>query len=272
MLAPVVLTSLFLLQAITEANSRLAHLKNLAATLLPQQSMLSSFASMVKGSGRMSATELEGSVITAEAGLLSSMLLLTEESIMAFVKVRLDTSRAIQLLHCRLTRAHLHGCCQAGLSIRSSWKLYEACDKSLAGGVSGLDPDLAPQVQNDPAHGNIPCTTPTSRASTSKADAGILSGGAASETDSAVVSGVLFGMGSFNVILSCMPPIVLKIVSVLGFPCDRYAAAPADLNCDVAHAVVRLRSGSGAWRSCGCAFARRASAARLLGSCCWLCT
>lgn len=49
--------------------------------------MWSSLASMVVGGETMSEQELEGSVITAEAGLLGAMLLLTEESIMAFVKV-----------------------------------------------------------------------------------------------------------------------------------------------------------------------------------------
>ena len=50
--------------------------------------MWSSIASVVSGSDvTMTPAELEGVLVSAEAGLLNSLLLLTEESLMAFVKV-----------------------------------------------------------------------------------------------------------------------------------------------------------------------------------------
>lgn len=39
--------------------------------------------------------------------------------------------------------------------------------------------------------------------------------------DPEVRSGLLMGYGAFNVIISNMPPVVLKVVEALGFPSDR---------------------------------------------------
>ena len=36
-----------------------------------------------------------------------------------------------------------------------------------------------------------------------------------------VLGGVLFGVGSFNLMLSTLPPLVLRIVAALGFPSNR---------------------------------------------------
>ena len=70
---------------------------------------------------------------------------------------------------------------KAGLRIRSAWKLYERCEAQIA--------------SYDPA-----------------TRAGL---------DPSVIGGVQFGLGNFNVIISILPSIVLRVVSALGFPSDR---------------------------------------------------
>lgn len=40
--------------------------------------------------------------------------------------------------------------------------------------------------------------------------------------DRSVVGGIQFGLGTFNLVISVMPPIILRIVEALGFPSDKY--------------------------------------------------
>jgi len=70
---------------------------------------------------------------------------------------------------------------KAGLKIRSAWKLYERCENQIAA--------YTPEVRE--------------------------------KIDPSVLGGVRFGIGAFNLTISILPSIVLRVVSALGFPSDR---------------------------------------------------
>ena len=42
-----------------------------------------------------------------------------------------------------------------------------------------------------------------------------------SQLDTSVTGGIQFGVGVFNLMFSAMPPVILKLIAFLGFPCDR---------------------------------------------------
>lgn len=139
------------------ANSRLKQTRHLVNHLLPPDaSIFSSITRFVTGAQApvLSNKDLELSLIKAECYLLEACLLLSEESMLSYVK--------------------------AGLKIRSAWKLYEKCWN---------------QVNTDPK--------------------------IMLELDESVKGGIQFGIGAFNVIISVLPSILLRIVSALGFPSNR---------------------------------------------------
>jgi hypothetical protein len=76
------------------------------------------------GAGGMTPNQLEATLVYAEATMLTALLSLMEESIMALVRT--------------------------GLSIRSGWKVYTSADRALGGGTRAVTPAVCrerPQVQ-----------------------------------------------------------------------------------------------------------------------------
>jgi len=70
---------------------------------------------------------------------------------------------------------------KAGLRIRAAWKLYQRCQEVIASW------DAPTRAALDPS----------------------------------VAGGIQFGIGTFNVVISTLPPLLLRVVSALGFPSDR---------------------------------------------------
>ena len=49
----------------------------------------------------------------------------------------------------------------------------------------------------------------------------IATSGSGAGVPPSVLGGILFGMGAFNVVGSVLPPTVMRLIELLGFPCDR---------------------------------------------------
>lgn len=193
---------------IAEAIRRLKHAQTLCATFMPTTSTWRSIGQFVGVADQapMTAEELEGTLLYAEATLILAVQHLMEESVAGFVR--------------------------CGLAVREGLKLYETCDRAMNRTVSSIKGGDFP-VTEDFALGTLPGTTAAGAAGAAGGAGG--AGGptaAASDTGGATTSegipvsahavgGVQFGMGTFNVVISVLPPLVLRIVSALGFPCDR---------------------------------------------------
>ena len=166
------------------ASGRIKGTQRLCETWMPKEGVLSSLRGLAVaatgGGSGLSPKEIEGTLVHAEATLLSALLSLMEESLFAMVR--------------------------CGMAIRSGWKLLLTCDKAMGGvGIAITDgPEISEVLTLD---GPPPPPMP----------------GVPPGVNRHIVSGVLFGMGVFNCIASVLPPIVLRIIAVLGFPCDRPA-------------------------------------------------
>lgn len=165
--------------------------------------------------------QLEATLITSESTMLLALLSLMEESLMALVR--------------------------CGLCIRSGWATYRGGDKALGGVVSAMrdSPQLQvllsdlpraaplfPRAAGTPAADFMLGASTTPSTGTGGGDGGKGAGAtpaAPSSTTSVIaahghVLGALqFGVGAINALASVLPPIVMRVIAILGFPCDRAA-------------------------------------------------
>ncbi len=141
------------------------------------------------GGAPLSPLQLEATLTYADASLLLALLNLMDESIMSLVK--------------------------CGLNLRTGWKLYQAVDRALGSGVMGEKGGggSAP-LGADAAMAAVEPEAPPAPAGSTAADA---------ELRAHVEGGLLFGAGGFNAIASLLPPIIVRLLAVVGFPNDRAA-------------------------------------------------
>ena len=126
---------------------------------------------------------------------------------------------------------------RCGLAIRSGWSRYQQCDRALGGCVGRIASspqlhvllaDAARAAAHFPAplgaraHGCLSAPAPAP-APSAPSEAPAAPSVPPARCHGHVLSGVEFGMGALNCLASVLPPIVLRVVSALGFPCDREA-------------------------------------------------
>lgn len=172
----------------------------------------------------MTDLELEATVVNAETQLLTAVLYLLEESKIGLIK--------------------------SAMTVRSGWKLYERADASIGGYVSsvraadgslgmrgGVGPASSDQmmmigdedddaVLDDSVAESAEASPTVTEAATGEGATGGAGGTSVpaappsvqSNVHPSVLGGVLFGVGSFNILLSTLPPLILRIVKALGFP------------------------------------------------------
>eukprot|EP01138_Halocafeteria_seosinensis_P016376 gb/GECG01016707.1/.p1 GENE.gb/GECG01016707.1/~~gb/GECG01016707.1/.p1 ORF type:complete len:872 (+),score=112.04 gb/GECG01016707.1/:1-2616(+) len=174
---------------IERAVDRLEHTKVVAEAFAPKTSMMGSIGKMFGGKATKSTDtdpiQVESSLVTAETTLVRSMLHLMEETMMGFVR--------------------------AGLSVRAGWKIYTECDNSLNKVVSAhVSRENRERIASKSFEEQIEELVQNAQS--------IVPG-----LDRSVIGGIQFGWGTFNLIISVMPPIILRIVEALGFPSDREA-------------------------------------------------
>jgi hypothetical protein len=139
----------------------------------------------------LSPLQLEATLTYADASLLLALLNLMDESILSLVR--------------------------CGLNLRAGWRLYGVVDRALGAGVLG----------EKGGGGSAPLGEGAAMAVV-EAGAGAAAapaGGAAAEAElrAHVEGGLLFGAGGFNAIASLLPPIIVRLLAVVGFPNDRAA-------------------------------------------------
>ena len=170
---------------------------------VPESPSASSGSGALAG-GSLTPNQLEGTLVYAESSMLIALLSLMEESLMALVR--------------------------CGLSIRSGWRVYQSADKALNGAVSRIKGE-SPQMQV--LLGDLQRAAALFPRPAGAAAEGALTGSASSSAGAGtpaamiapahghVLGGVEYGMGAFNCLASILPPIVLRVIAVLGFPSDR---------------------------------------------------
>lgn len=165
------------------------------------------------GAGGMTPNQLEATLVYAEATMLTALLSLMEESIMALVRT--------------------------GLSIRSGWKVYTSADRALGGGggsggvimraVCRESPQMQVLLGDLPRAGGIFPRAGGASAYGALVPPGVPPGASPAASPlipgvhGHVLGGLEFGLGAFNCLASILPPIVLRVIAVLGFPSDRAA-------------------------------------------------
>jgi Protein of unknown function (DUF3808) len=182
------------------------------------------------GAETMSDIELEATVVHAECQLLQAVMYLMDESKIGFVK-------------CAMT-------------VRGGWKLYQRCDAAVGGRVTSVaapdgtlgmrgtmttsdavDSAADSEFVEHEGMDDVPCdekevaaelakegVIEPEDAATPRIDAipaRVPTASGSGDVHPSVLGGVLFGIGSFNILLSVLPPLVLRIVKALGFPHNR---------------------------------------------------
>lgn len=146
----------------------------------------------------MPVADLHAALVTAESQLMGALLLLLQENTVSYVKARLALPRAARC-HTIFTQPappRHRATAQAGLAVRSGWKLYQRCHRTIV-----------EQRITDP---EVVAGAPR-RAASVRARTALLT----------VATATYFGVGVFNVVISILPPVVLRLVQVLGFSGDR---------------------------------------------------
>lgn len=195
-------------EAIALAQTRLGHAEAVAkaVTALGKASQPQSSTAMSWLTGKSNGTPRPAAVhagmISAESSLLRALLHLLGESVTGLVS--------------------------AGLAIRSGWNGYCALDSQLGKGAARL--------ARQQALPNVPLGLPECMAGTqahsldvpdvwpAEPTMAMAAGDAATPAAPASDAGsILFGIGTFNVIVSALPTVLLNLVTVLGFSGDARA-------------------------------------------------
>ena len=194
--------------AIALAQTRLSHAEAVAKAVaaLGKASAPQSSAAMAWLTGRSNGAPRPAAVhadmISAESSLLRALLHLLGESVTGLVS--------------------------AGFAIRSGWNGYCALDSQLGKGAArlasqhalpGVPLGLAECMAGTQAHSlDVPDAWPA------EPIMAMAAGDAASQAAPASDAGsILFGIGTFNVIVSALPTVLLNLVTVLGFSGDARA-------------------------------------------------
>lgn len=179
---------------IEAAIERLQQAQKLCSVFMPQTSAWGKLTELigVSGSAQLTPEQLEATLVFAEATLILAVQHIMEESIMGFVR--------------------------CGMAAREGWKLYQLCDRALGGKVSAIASD---KRVPDLTHFRAGTAPPAEGATRAAAASAGISATLADMTTSHVMGGIEFGLGTFNVVISSLPPLVLRIVQALGFPGDR---------------------------------------------------
>lgn len=210
------------------AQERLKATQKLCAAIMPQESWIGSIFGSGAPAGSVTPAQLDATEICGEATLLGGLLFLTEESLMGIVRF--------------------------AMAVRSGWKHYVTADRLVGGLASaiGEGPALVPAAGGSVGSSPPPASGGAGSASVA-AGAGPVAGasGAAGavagpmlepipsmSSDPAeiygleacagfprlsrhLLGGILFGTGTFNCVASVLPPVAVRIIAALGFPCDR---------------------------------------------------
>lgn len=205
------------------ATTRLEHALKLSQRIMPESKWFGSAAPMTN-------VQLDASVVHAECKLLmSALLLLTDQG-------------------------KFTGLIKSALLFRGAWKLYESCDAvlghtvtSISGGdgsfgmragaarelgavedaVLGEDSMLegTPVIPTDDEDADMVLASSAAAAAGAPVHAPATTVSARAEGVSPALEGILFGIGSFNLLLSILPPLILKLVSAFGFPHSRFVCS-----------------------------------------------
>jgi hypothetical protein len=209
----------------------------------------------------MTALQLDATVVSAEAHLLQSLLYLMDESKIGFVKCAMTVrsgwklyERCDEALGNAVTSIRgsdgsfgMRGPMATPLTGKVVDEDADAMisddddddgdgsveDSVVAGlGVTAEDATAAEKEMDLPA--SAPAAAPdtaTGAAAAAGSGAGTGAGSAAasvgagvssaSDVPASLLGGVLFGIGGFNILLSVLPPLILRIVEALGFPHNR---------------------------------------------------
>lgn len=203
---------------IAEANRRLKNAAALAEAYMPKdivnETILSGIGSgikgmLVSGSNDNTATPIptestpSGTPSSSSTALNISLSNLNPSQLEAAV-IYAEVSLLTGLLY--LMEESVMGLVRCGLAIRSGLTLYQRVDKALGNYVSSIT-EPGPELTNG----------------FTIDDMGKLYANASPVEQQLVHvrSSLLFGIGTFNVVASMLPPIVLKILSFAGVPSDR---------------------------------------------------
>eukprot|EP01065_Artemidia_motanka_P009236 TRINITY_DN14717_c0_g1_i1.p1 TRINITY_DN14717_c0_g1~~TRINITY_DN14717_c0_g1_i1.p1 ORF type:complete len:737 (+),score=203.08 TRINITY_DN14717_c0_g1_i1:54-2264(+) len=177
-----------------EARRRLDWAEELAGKLCPGDGIGSAVTGLFKATKVLSNFELRCRCVRAEARLLRSLLYVTEESIMSWLRA----AKGMNDGYSDFDHLNRH--------------LRAAVDAGLFGGNSGAPPHA-------PDAGGLPCRFEESAEDRRKP--GDYPHGLFSMYDYHTVGGVQFGIGAINVCISLLPPRILSLLKVLGFMHDR---------------------------------------------------
>jgi len=174
-------------QAASFLSSGVGKLGSGALSMLGLKRVDSDAAAVPASSSSYTPIQLEATLIYGEATLLVALLNLMEESMLS-------------LLRC-------------GLNIRAGWNLYKAVDRASGGTVMSMHGDSIPALAPGARCIQVPLEGVGGTAATSSS----------SSCGEDVRGGLQFGAGGFNVVASLLPPVVLRVLSAVGFPNDRGA-------------------------------------------------
>lgn len=203
------------------AQERLKATQKLCQTVMPQESWIGSIFGSGAPAGSVTPAQLDATVICGEATLLGGLLFLTEESLMGIVRF--------------------------AMAVRSGWKHYVTADRLVGGLASaiGEGPALVPAARIADAASATTATAAAGGAGSAAATAagtgvgavvldpipsmssdpgeiyGLEACAAFPRLSRHLLGGLLFGTGTFNCVASVLPPVAVRIIAALGFPCDR---------------------------------------------------
>lgn len=191
-------------EQLANAQEKLKATISLCSSILPQASLLGSVASGAlsifggggggaggSGSGGAAVTpaQLDATVISGEATLLSAILHLTDESLLGIVRF--------------------------AMAVRGGYKYLVQADKLLGEMVSSIKPGKALEIGDLPPIGSMAAD------SSNEAIYGYQPCPSFPRLNKHTMGGVLFGLGTFACVASVLPPIAVRLIAAFGFPCDR---------------------------------------------------
>ena len=179
-----------------EARRRLNRACNVASQIYPPQGIKSSLKNLLGHSKPLSNYQLRCRIASTEATLLKSILLLTEDSVLSFMR--------------------------AGIGLRRGYLDLESLSKQIK-----VDKTLSKSLPADAFPAGLPTTLDLSEVrERCNSDSGILGFWPVEiyhTYDYNTIGGLQFGLGSINCCLSYMPQRILQLLSLFGFMCNREA-------------------------------------------------
>ncbi|XP_076149625.1 tetratricopeptide repeat protein 39C-like [Alosa pseudoharengus] len=109
---------------------------------------------------------------------------------------------------------------KGGWILRKAWKLYNKCHSDISQLQEACQRSSSGQQGASPFSSSSPSSSPPSSSTDPQAQK--LPGGVSAETLDRLKGSVSFGYGLFHLCISMVPPHLLKIINLLGFPGDRH--------------------------------------------------